>query len=87
MSTTIVAAEVFPPGEYLTEELAARGWTVSQLAERMVQPELVVLDILETRMEITPELAEAIAAALGTSAQMWLNLEELYRSRTPAQGG
>ena len=87
MSRTIVAAEVFPPGEYLTEELAARGWTVSQLAERMVQPEVVVLDILETRMEITPELAEAIAAALGTSAQMWLNLEELYRSRTPAQGG
>ncbi|WP_419838347.1 helix-turn-helix transcriptional regulator [Candidatus Poriferisodalis sp.] len=87
MSTTIVAAEVLPPGEYLTEELAARGWTVSQLAERMGQPKLVVLDILETRMVITPELAEAISAALGTSAQMWLNLEEAYRSRTPTQGG
>lgn len=87
MSSKLVAAEVYPPGEYLADELADRGWTASQFAKKTGQSARVVSDILETRVVITQELAEAISAALGTSAQMWLNLEEAYRSRTPTHGG
>ena len=29
-------AEVFPPGEFIADELAARGWTTRDLAERAV---------------------------------------------------
>lgn len=80
MSSKLVAAEVFPPGEYLADELAARGWTISQLAELMGQPADIVSGILDAQIEITRDLAESISIALGTSAQLWLNLEAAYRS-------
>jgi len=32
MTTTYTPAEVFPPGEYLRDELEERGWTVTEFA-------------------------------------------------------
>lgn len=86
MSSGFVAAEVFPPGEHLSDELAARGWTTPQFAEMVGHPIHVVSDILDARIEITQELAATISAALGTSAQLWLNLEQIYRSHIATHG-
>lgn len=85
MRSEFVAAEVFPPGEYLKDELAERGWTVVQLAELMSRPVQVVSDLLEAQVEITPDLAHALSVALGTSAQLWLNLDVAYRSHARSQ--
>lgn len=79
MSTETVPAEAFPPGEHLRDELAERGWTVSAFAELIGQPPQVVEQILEAKTGVTPELAQRLSAALGTSAQLWLNLQETYR--------
>lgn len=84
LSSKLVAAEVFPPGEHLADELAARGWTIPQFAELMDQPVQVVADVLDAQIEVTPDLAAAISAALGTSAQLWLNLEQIYRAHRGA---
>lgn len=82
------AAAVFPPGEFIRDELAARGWTQRQLAEILGRPEQVVSAILNAKKEITPETAMALAEAFGTSAELWLNLEGSYRlSRAGAPGG
>jgi HTH-type transcriptional regulator/antitoxin HigA len=35
---TRVPAEVFPPGEFIREELDARGWTQGDLAQIMDRP-------------------------------------------------
>lgn len=86
MSSELVPAEVFPPGEHLCDELAARGWTTPQFAEMIGHPVQVVSDILDARTEITRELAAVISAALGTSAQLWLNLEQIYRSYIATHG-
>jgi len=86
LSSKLVAAEVFPPGEHLADELAARGWTIPQLAKRMGQPAHIVSGVLDAHIEITSDLAESISAALGTSAELWLNLESAYRSHMSVHG-
>ena len=39
-----------------------------------------VREILDEEGEITAEMAQALAEALGTSAKLWLNLQVAYRS-------
>ncbi|MFL5381635.1 MAG: HigA family addiction module antitoxin [Longimicrobiaceae bacterium] len=74
-----VAAEVFPPGEFLRDELDARGWTQTEFAEILGRPLRLVNEILVGKRGITPQTAQEIAAALGTTPELWLNLETTYR--------
>jgi HTH-type transcriptional regulator / antitoxin HigA len=79
-----VPAEVFPPGEFLADELEARGWTQTQFAEIIKRPQKLVNDIVLSKRAITPETATDFAAALGTSAQFWMNLESAWQlSKVP----
>ena len=79
--STPMAAEVFPAGEYLADELDARGWTQADFAEVLGRPAQFVSEIISGKKEITRESAAQIAAALGTSAEFWLN------PRTPTYCG
>ena len=79
MSTVLSAAEAFPPGEYLRDELDARGWTVTEFAEIIGRPIQAVSEILNGKKEITTETALAIAEALGTTPELWLNLQTNHR--------
>jgi HTH-type transcriptional regulator/antitoxin HigA len=79
MSTLLSAAEAFPPGEYLRDELDARNWTVTEFAEIIGRPIQAVSEILNGKKEITTETALVIAAALGTTPELWLNLQTNYR--------
>ena len=79
MTDTLTPAEVFPPGDYLREELEARAWTVTDFAQVIDRPVQTVSEILNNRKEITPETATEIAAALGTSPELWLGLQNAYR--------
>jgi len=77
-------AEVFPPGEFLRDELDARNWTQSDLARILGRPLQVVNQIITGKKSITPQTAVELAAALGTSPDLWLNLETSYRlAKTP----
>lgn len=73
------AAEVFPPGEFLREELEARGWTQADLAEILDRPPRLVNEIIAAKRGITPETARGLAAAFGTSPELWMNLESAYQ--------
>ena len=83
MSDRIVA-ETFPPGDFIYEELDARGWSQAYLAEAMGQDYETVAELLDGSREVTPELAERLGAAFGTGAQLWLNLEASYQSHRNA---
>jgi HTH-type transcriptional regulator/antitoxin HigA len=74
-----VPAEVFPPGDFLRDELDARGWTQTEFAEILGRPVRLVNEILVGKRGITPQTAQEIGAALGTSPELWLNLETGYR--------
>jgi HTH-type transcriptional regulator/antitoxin HigA len=85
---TITPAEAFPPGEYLRDELEERGWTEREFAEILGRPVQAVSEILNGRKQIVPDTALAIGEALGTSADLWLNLQTAFnlyeaRSRRP----
>lgn len=71
-------AEAFPAGEFLAEELAERNWTQADFAEIIGRPPQFVSEIISGKKEITRESAAQIGAALGTSAEMWLNLQDSY---------
>jgi HTH-type transcriptional regulator/antitoxin HigA len=73
--TDRVPAEVFPPGEFLRDELEARGWTQTEFARIIRRPLRLVNEIITGKRDISPDTAQALAAALGTSAQLWMNLE------------
>ncbi|MFN8891798.1 MAG: transcriptional regulator [Alphaproteobacteria bacterium] len=72
-------AEVFPPGEYLRDEIGERGWSQTEFAEIIGRPMRVVNEIIAGKVQITPKTATEIAAALGTSPQYWMNLETAYQ--------
>lgn len=76
MSTAL--AEVFPVGEFLADELDARGWTQAEFAEILGRPAQFVSEIISGKKEITRESAAQIGAALGTSPELWLNLQNAY---------
>lgn len=72
-------AEVFPPGEFLKEELEARNWTQVELAEVIGRPAKMVSEIILGKRAITPETAIQLGEALGTGPEFWMNLESHYQ--------
>ena len=75
-------AGTFSPGEFIKEELEARSWTRSYLAEIMGCPAWEVYDLIAGRKGITPEVAKALGKAFGTSADIWMRLGANYRPHT-----
>lgn len=73
-----IPAEVFPPGEFIREEIEARGWTQEDLAEILGRPLRLVSEITTGKRGITPETAKGLGEAFGTSAQFWMNLASAY---------
>jgi len=74
-----VPVEVLPPGDLIREELQERGWTQADLARILGRPLSVLNQIITGKRSITPATARELAAAFGTSAKFWLNLEAAYR--------
>ncbi len=72
-------AEVFPPGEFIREELEARGWTQADLADILGVSLRLVNEIINAKRSITPETAKLLGNALGTNPQLWMNLESAYQ--------
>jgi len=72
-------AEVFPPGEFISDELVARGWTQTDLAEILGRPLRMVNELVAGKKQITPETAQGLAEAFGTDAMLWMNLDSQYR--------
>jgi len=75
-----------PPGTYVQEELDERGWTQLDLADILSRPIRLVNEIISGKRAITPETAQGLAAAFGTSAQLWMNLESAYRLKLANTG-
>lgn len=75
----VIPAEMFPPGDFVREELEAREWTQADLAEILGVSLPLVNEIINGKRRITPETAKALGHAFGTDPQFWLNLESAYQ--------
>lgn len=73
----------FHPGEYLKDELDAREWTQTELAKMIGRPLRVINRIIAGKAGITTPTAQQLATAFGTSAELWMNLQNQYdRAKT-----
>ncbi len=67
-------------GEYLAEEIAARGITQKDLAGRMKRPLNTINEIINGKKSITAETALGLEEAMPEiPARFWLNLETDYQ--------
>lgn len=78
----IKPAEVFPPGDFIREELEARGWSQGDLARILGRPVQTINMIVNGRKSITAETAKALGLAFGTGPELWMNLEIAYQLHT-----
>jgi addiction module HigA family antidote len=67
------------PGEILQEEfLKPMGMTQTAFAQHIGVPVRRVNEIVKGRRAVSPETAQLFAAALGTSAEFWMNAQSEY---------
>ncbi len=74
--------QAFPPGEYLTDELEARGWSQADLAKILDRPFQHVNLLANGKRRINIEIASELSAAFGTSPDVWLNLQAAWDAYT-----
>jgi len=69
-----------PPGEYLAEEIGARGISQKELAKRMGRPLNAINEIINGKKAITAETALQFEEVMPEiPARFWLNLETDYQ--------
>lgn len=69
-----------PPGEYLAEEIEARGISQTELSRRMGRPLNAINEIINGKKAITAETALQLEEVMPEiPARFWLNLETDYR--------
>jgi HTH-type transcriptional regulator / antitoxin HigA len=69
-----------PPGEYLAEEIEARGISQKELAKRMGRPPNAINEIIKGKKTITAETAIQLEEVMPEiPARFWLNLETDYQ--------
>ncbi len=77
------------PGEFIREELDARGWSQRDLAYILGVPEQAVNLIASGKRGISPEMARALGKAFDVSADYFANLQQAYEmsnARAPDPG-
>jgi len=72
-----MSVTVIHPGEHLAEELEALDMSAAELARKLGVPTNRVTQILNGTRSVTGDTALRLAHFFGTSAQFWLNLQNL----------
>src|SRR5688572_1269822 len=86
MNDTLTNLHVPHPGEFIREELDARGWTQRDLAFVLGVPEQAVNMIVTGKRGISPDMAKAFGTAFDVPAEFFSNLQNAYdlsRARAP----
>jgi antitoxin HigA-1 len=80
-----MAVPAIHPGEHLTEELHELGMSAAALARNLGVPTNRITQILNGQRAITGDTALRLAHFFGTTAEFWLNLQNLYELRLAQQ--
>lgn len=73
------------PGKFLADELEALNMTGADLAKIIHVPANRIYQILRGKRALTADTALRLSQWLGTSAELWLNLQNLYELRLAEQ--
>ncbi len=76
-----MARDPIHPGKFLADELDALNMTPTELANELHVPPNRIYQIIKGTRSMTADTALRLSQWLGTSAEMWLNLQKLYELR------
>ncbi|AMM84140.1 HigA family addiction module antitoxin [Martelella sp. AD-3] len=82
MSIVSMLKEVPHPGEFIRDELEARGWAQRDLAYILGVKEQAINPIMSGKRGISPDMARALSKAFGISPEYFLNLQKAYELST-----
>jgi len=77
---------VFSPGYYLKENIEEGYFMLSELEEALHLNNKEILSLLDGKLYLTDEIANRLASYLGTSKQLWLNIESNWRKALQQKG-
>jgi addiction module HigA family antidote len=80
-----MARDPIHPGRFLADELEALGMSVPEVAAVLHVPANRIYQLLNGQRALTADTALRLSQWLGTSAEMWLNLQKLYELRVAEQ--
>jgi addiction module HigA family antidote len=80
-----MARTAIHPGEHLAEAIEAMGVNAAQLARDIKVPANRVTGILHGARAITADTALRLGRYFGTSAEFWMNLQQIYELRLAEQ--
>ena len=69
------------PGEILAEELEELGMSANAMAKALGVPTNRITAILKGQRSVTADTALRLSHYLGTTPQLWLNLQKTYELR------
>ena len=70
------------PGEILAEELEELGMSANALAKALAVPPNRITAILNRRRGVTADTALRLSRYLGTTPELWLNLQKTFELRS-----
>ena len=73
------------PGQFLADELVELDMTPAELACELHVPPNRIYQILSGKRALTADTALRLSQWLGTSAELWMNLQKLYELRLAEQ--
>ncbi|NDD31024.1 MAG: addiction module antidote protein, HigA family [Proteobacteria bacterium] len=73
------------PGEFLADELNALEISAAELARLLHVPANRISQIIAGKRAMTADTALRLSQWLGTSPDLWMNLQSLYELRTAEQ--
>lgn len=78
MGIAALLNEVPHPGEFIRDELDARGWVQRDLAYILGVKEQAINPIMSGKRGISPDMAQSLSKAFGISPEYFLNLQKAY---------
>lgn len=80
-----MAMPAIHPGEHLGDELEELGMSAAALARQLEVPTNRITEIINGQRAVTGDTALRLGHFFRTSAEFWLNLQNLYELRLAAQ--
>jgi len=82
VSIAELLTDVPHPGEFIRDEIEARGWAQRDLAYILGVKDQAINPIMAGKRGISPDMAQALSKAFGISPEYFLNLQKAYELST-----
>lgn len=80
-----VPAETFPPGEFIRDEMEARGWTLEHVHELLGNDPVrccafdLAAYVDDKKLILDQRTANDLAELFGSSSLYWIRLDQMWR--------